>query len=249
MDTNDYKDIAALEPIVVIGSNHAGTRAVVDMLTILGSEPGDVSNSYRENKFFLELHEDILGIPHGQIWKYKIFDVGFAESFKISSESRERVIARLHRELRGHYPDVDGSSWHWKCPSSALCIEFWNEVFPKAYYVHIVRDPYDIAYSLMRRREFHSLRKALRYVEILTSRIEKTKFERYLRVNYEGFPGEIPRIVDFVPGLHGSVAKASEVFKGAQGSRYGWMSEESVRHNLWSNYVALRISLHRLFGI
>jgi hypothetical protein len=43
-----------------------------------------------------------------------------------------------------------------KCPGNALRIEFLYEIFPDAYFIHIVRDGRAVAYSIMRAREKHS---------------------------------------------------------------------------------------------
>ena len=42
-----------------------------------------------------------------------------------------------------------------KCPTNALRLPFFDEIFPDAYFVHIVRDGRAVAHSILRKRERH----------------------------------------------------------------------------------------------
>lgn len=65
------------KPIIIPGTNHSGTRVLVDIMSILGSDGGDYDNQWHENKFFLEIHRELLlGRPDISLgkriffWKY-----------------------------------------------------------------------------------------------------------------------------------------------------------------------------------
>jgi len=155
----------------------------------------------------------------------------------------------LRKELHIHYPNSDNELWHWKCPTSAYFLPFWNSIFPDAYYIHIVRDKYDVAESLMRRKEFRNITSALANTEKMNTLISSFKFNNYLRVDYNNFPTAIDEIRDFIPNLSKETSKAKAIFKTKVVKPFMWKSNKSVRHNLWSAYISLRIIMHRIIGL
>lgn len=236
-------------PIIVLGAGHSGTRAIVDVLSALGSHPGDVSNNWRENTFFLSLHEELLGVTSNADWRKKIFTNSKIQDYKPTKPVCDAVRYRIERELLDHYPRANINMWHWKCPTSAYFLDYWKSVYPDAYYIHIVRDRYAVAESLMRRREFHGLRAALNNTDEMNHRIETHEFNRYLKVDYDNFPNEIDNIVDFIPEVTGSVNEAKSKFQTRKTKPFSWDWSYSIQHNLWKYWIAKRIIVHKKLGV
>jgi len=132
-------------PIIVLGVGHSGTRVVVDILSALGSDGGDCENQWRENEFFIELHKDLLNVATQEEWTKKIFTIETYYNYCAPEKNKNIVRDKLSSRLVEAYPEYRNSPWHWKCPSSAVFMDFWMEAFPDAYYVHIIRDPLDVA--------------------------------------------------------------------------------------------------------
>ena len=58
--------------------------------------------------------------------------------------------------------------WGWKDPRTCLLYEVWDKVFPNATYIHVYRNPIDVAWSLYRRevkRNRFMLRKILEDID------------------------------------------------------------------------------------
>jgi hypothetical protein len=191
-------------PIIVLGVGHSGTRVVVDILGVLGSDGGDCVNQWRENEFFLELHRDLLNVLTQEEWTQEIFRLDTYFNYSAPEENMNIVRNKLSRRLHEAYPGYQRAPWHWKCPTSALFMEFWMDVFPEAYYVHIVRDPLDVAGSLLRRKQFPTIRMALLFFNAMEDLIIAKKPKNYLRIDYAHLKSEVPRLLEFLPFLEES---------------------------------------------
>ena len=138
------------KPIIVLGLNHSGTRVLVDILTILGSNPGDVSNSWRENILFLNIHKKLISKISDRGWDKTIFDPDFINHFidkKIYTDYIENI---LDKSLKNHYENFQSTAWHWKCPTSSIFLNTWGEIFPDAYYIIIKRSKRENVISLIK---------------------------------------------------------------------------------------------------
>jgi len=62
----------------------------------------------------------------------------------------------LHRVVGNNLRIFDKPRFLSKCPGNTVRIEFLHEIFPDAYFIHVVRDGRAVAYSIMRAREKHS---------------------------------------------------------------------------------------------
>ena len=74
------------QPLIIEGVNHSGTRLFVDILSKLGSYSGDVKNHWRENKFFLGLHRNLIGKISDKGWTKTILDCDFIEAHQDNFE-------------------------------------------------------------------------------------------------------------------------------------------------------------------
>jgi hypothetical protein len=187
------------KPIIIEGANHSGTRVLVEMLSILGSDGGDYSNPWKENKFFLDIHTTLVEKISSQDWGGTIFNLSFIREYQDDLSHKGYIENLLNNDLAKHYPAFRVSPWHWKCPSSALFEKTWVHLFPEAYYLHIVRDPLQCAMSLYRRGEVKSIKEGINFCNTMNGRIRAIPKKNYLRVRYENLNKEIEAIASFLP--------------------------------------------------
>lgn len=150
---------------------------------------------------------------------------------------------RLREGLASAYPFYREKPWHWKYPTSALFIDFWMKVYPEAYYVHIVRNPLDVAGSLMTRKQVFSIRTAEKFYYAMEERIARINDgnHKYICLKYEILETELSRLLEFLPFLDKSrLNKASSIIKR---KGIGCNRKYSLKRNLWLMSVALRINL------
>lgn len=229
-------------PIIVLGVNHSGTRVVVDILAALGSDGGNFDNTWRENKFFLDIHRVLMGAYDDDNWTQKIFDLGYIAGLRPDEAKKQAIYKKLHDGLNGAYPHHASRPWHWKCPTSAFFIDFWLETYPEAFYVHIVREPLDVAQSLISRRQFYSIRMAQRFYDLMESELAKAaKARHYLKLNYETLSAELNSLIEFLPFLDSS--RMEEARQLIREPRFHWKSGRSIKHNLWNLSTSLRVAM------
>jgi hypothetical protein len=71
------------------------------------------------------------------------------------ADATPEMKAFLHKVVRNHLQLFNGPRFVNKCPQNALRIEFLDEVFPDAYFIHIVRDGRAVANSIRNARLKH----------------------------------------------------------------------------------------------
>ena len=124
-------------PVIIKGVNHSGTRALVKILEILGSDPGIIDNKWNENRFFLDLHKILISKISTKSWTDTIFNIDFLmNGYEDNLEYLDFIKEKLNN-LNKYYIAPQNKLWHWKCPSSAFFGNTWNEIFPNAYNIII----------------------------------------------------------------------------------------------------------------
>jgi len=242
---DNYRD----RPIIVMGVNHAGTRVLVDMLSCLGSDAGDNENRWRESETFIRVHYLLLGCENKSEWNRMLFDLDLYRSDSFSYDE-QKTRQFLDAEVPIHFPNRDKAPWHWKCPTSALFLDFWIKQYPDAYFLHIVRNKYDIAYSLMSRKQFRSLRNALEFYDLFEDKLASMRRHpvKYLKVDYHHLENELVKIIDFLPFLKGNIDDATGLIRRKK-KWFGWKRHLTVKTNLWNNYNILRLFFARRIKI
>ena len=235
-------------PIIVLGANHSGTRLLVDILTALGSYPGDVENVWREEASFLRLHKEMIHQVTGAGWDEAIFDPDFVEEFRDDGRFVPMMTDHVMRYIEERRPATKDGAWHWKCPTSLLFLPSWLEVFPDATYVHVERDPIEVASSFLRRREVRGLADGERLYQAMNERALEAapSIRRYVRVQYEGLGDQLADL-GAATGLDPS---AGQLEAAAQTIRTGpaplWRSNRSLKGNIYEYLTSLRTRLYRL---
>jgi len=233
----DFSD----KPIIVLGANHSGTRVLVEILSALGSDGGDYDNQWRENKFFLKLHQQMVNMSSERDWSKKIFGLDFANDINLEEDKKAVVRELIRRDLGQAYLTHESRPWHWKCPTSALFVDFWLATYPEAYYIHISRDPFDVAQSLISRRQFYTVRSALKFHELMEVKLARAgSAKHYLKIEYEHLGAELKRLVEFMPFLDaGGLTEAGSLIYEP---KLHWKHNRSLKYNLWTMATAARVS-------
>lgn len=132
-------DAAMLEsgPVVVMGRGHSGTRVLAWMCTHLGIRLGTSA-------------PHVTGDPDDLRFTNRIKRLA-ARSLAITSTSAVRdADLRQFRDAAAEYFEglgAPGGPWGWKFPETYLIAPYVARLFPRARYVHLVRDGRDLAFK------------------------------------------------------------------------------------------------------
>lgn len=126
-----------MEPCVVMGRGHSGTRLVAWMCHHLGLHMGVAA-----------------GVPSGdpvdRSFKHHMRVVA-TQSLEVRSTEETRYLTRnrFQRAVEGFHRRVvsPGAPWGWKFPESYLTGPYVAETFPHARYLHVLRDGRDVAFK------------------------------------------------------------------------------------------------------
>ncbi|MEN3975904.1 sulfotransferase [Emcibacter sp. SYSU 3D8] len=236
-------------PIIVLGANHAGTRLVVDVLRTLGSAAGRIDNEWLEDRTFLEVHRRLISHIAGKGWTRTIFDMGFVQGFHDDAHLVPDIRGWLAEGLPDSFPDRS-RPWHWKCPTAVMFLPSWLEIYPDALFVHIERQPVDVARSLVRRRQFLDFGRATAFYEAMNRRVldARPAMTNYLHVSIESLADNLPSLAEMA-GLspdHTSLGKACASIR--RQPRRGWQSDRSLLGNLWETTTNLRAAVRERNG-
>ena len=201
-----------MEPCVVMGRGHSGTRVVAWMCHHLGIEMGVAA-----------------GVPSGDP-----FDGSFKRHMRIvathslearsTEETRYLVRNRFQRAVDGFHRRMDpaGPRWGWKFPESYLTGPYVAETFPHARYLHLLRDGRDVAFKrhltdvsehrlargILRRQGAlalpHHLQAALSWsfqVELFESFRQTLSPNQILTIRYEDLVDRPQKTADLVAGF------------------------------------------------
>lgn len=116
-------------------------------------------------------------------------------------------IASWYGEMQDQYAQRRGKvRWADKTPRYALIMDFLDQLFPDALFIHVVRDPRDVVLSHRKRFGYVAALKAVRkwpvYVATARATGERIGSARYLEVRYEDLvtdnSKELRRVFDFI---------------------------------------------------
>jgi len=167
---------------------------------MLPADPDDNARGYWEQQEIYEVNEEILG-TFGGTW-------GHPPDLPPGWE-RSPALAAVRDRARGSLTALFGTReqrWAWKDPRASMTLPFWRALVGDMDYVLCVRDPADVAASLLRRGtdglDFEdSVALWLRYVQ---AALENTQGHRRLILCYEDYftdtDRQIRRLAEFVCG-------------------------------------------------
>ncbi len=237
-------------PIIVLGANHSGTRVVVDILRACGSDGGRIDNEWLEDQTFLDIHRRLVERVSPKGWTGTVFDMEFVRDFRDDRRWVPDIRHWLEQSLADGFPDRVSRPWHWKSPTAVMFLPSWLEIYPDALYVHIERNPDEVARSLVRRRQFIGFGRARAFYVAMNRRIldGRPAMRRYLRLSYENLPSELPLLAEQA-GLDLGPETLERVRGGIELRHpMPWRAERSVAGNLWETLTHVRAAIRRLLG-
>ena len=172
--TSDVDGDAGKEPIFVIGSPRSGTTL---LRLILDAHP---HISCGEETHFLRDLEAIVGRHWNLVSTYGLgHDWWLARIRGLYTDFQAAVLARSGKRR-----------WAEKDPTYTLHLDFIEELFPDARFVHLVRDGHDVVASFRDRWGYVSAARAARsewarYVEAASSLGRRLPSSRFLELRYE----------------------------------------------------------------
>ncbi len=128
------KQLSELRPIVLMGRGHSGTRVLSWMCSELGVNLGTsttLATGDADDQKFTQ-----------QIKKITTNNIG-------NRVLKQSDLRDFQKAVFGYYTRLNcpQSHWGWKFPETYLIAPYIAETFPKARYIHLVRDGRDLAFK------------------------------------------------------------------------------------------------------
>jgi hypothetical protein len=127
------------------------------------------------------------------------------ESYGLSSNALDGAVATLIDTLFTRYQIAEGKKrWAEKTPGNIMRIEYLSRLFPKAQFIHIIRDPRDVYCSIRERAQrdkpewvkFTPRRAAIDWCAfVVTGKRWRTETERYAEVRYEDLASDPEQVM------------------------------------------------------
>lgn len=128
------------DPVVIFNKSHSGSRLLAGLVAEAGVFLGAHQNESRDSLDFLDLvqHLVLTYYPdYSPLW-----DGRAAGDLVLPHLARDVV----ERHLQG-FPRRRGRRWGWKLCETAYILPVVDFLFPRARYIHLIRDGRDVAFS------------------------------------------------------------------------------------------------------
>ena len=150
-----------IAPLIVIGMHRSGTSLVARLLQSNGCFMGaDQIPEHQESHSFVSINDWLLHQSNAN-WDYP------ENWLDLPSELQEYFLGFVELKLQQNWqgylpepyskyaPDPHSSKiiWGWKDPRSSLTHALWGKLFPSARFLHVYRNPIDVANSLFKREQ------------------------------------------------------------------------------------------------
>jgi hypothetical protein len=147
-------------PVILLGMHRSGTSLTTRLLTDVGILMGAKLTKNAESIYFQKLNRGILKRAKATWSKIEPIAASMESQRYIDSE-----VSWLHGILfdksgvKAHFDEPSWNAicqspdyaWGWKDPRTTITFPMWLQIFPRAKFVHIVRNGIDVAISLHRR--------------------------------------------------------------------------------------------------
>jgi len=226
------------QPLIVLGMHRSGTSLTVRLLHDLGIHMGSWLSRDAESVHFQRLNRRIFAAA-GSKWAEvnnlirQMESPAFVQQQTVKAQHalftahlpfRKTVIAGFFgTELWQGIEQGESPAWGWKDPRTSLTFPVWLPVFPRARWLHILRNGVDVAISIHRRslKQQRKLRNRLfpidysaatldfgysfrlweQYLSFLLAHKQEIPAGQYLEVRYEDLLADpethLRHIVDF----------------------------------------------------
>lgn len=181
--------------ICLLGMHRSGTSAVTRAVNLLGVFMGSTESmlppaennnpkGFWEHTDIVNLHEDILRNLDRTWHDISPMDDNWADSPKLAT-SKNQLIDLVNKDF------ADRTLWGWKDPRTCLLIPYWKDVAKELNFdisfLIIVRNPLDVANSLMKRDNLSLSHSLLLWQTHMTSAlINSTNYNRAV-IHYDHF--------------------------------------------------------------
>ncbi len=138
----------------MLGMHRGGTSAVTGVVHELGAFLGPAGHlmarrkdnpaGFFEHQLLTDLNDELLHALGGTWSQPPRFDDGWEHASHLDG-IRVRAQQRLHEDF------ADAPLWVWKDPRTCLTLPFWRPLLPPTQFVVCVRNPLDVARSLLAR--------------------------------------------------------------------------------------------------
>jgi hypothetical protein len=141
-----------MRPLIVVGMHRSGTGLLSHILSELGIFMGIDQTRNKESAFFQKINKEALDMI-GCNWRC----VDFLPETDEMYGSHKWLLRYMQKSVKiGLLKDFFGKNglapqWGWKDPRSSILLPFWEQIFPKAKVIHIMRNGRDVAISLIAR--------------------------------------------------------------------------------------------------
>ena len=133
------------DPVVIGATGGSGTRVVVTILQACGVALGTRLNESLDPFVFMRYYDRWIDA----------FVLDRSGVRPLGSDERSAMRRELGEAVKEHLADAAparGAPWGWKSPRSIFLLPLLDEVFPQMRFVHVVRDPRDMAFSANQRQ-------------------------------------------------------------------------------------------------
>jgi len=149
-------------PTIIVGMHRSGTSLLSRMFTDMGIHMGVWLSRDAEAVFFQKINRQIYAKAKAH-WAEpeSILEAMNNPAFvnEMAEFAREKLTSGIRPAIQRFfgtntwYRDIQSPDyfWGWKDPRTALVIPVWQQVFPNAKWVHIIRNGIDVAISLYER--------------------------------------------------------------------------------------------------
>lgn len=128
------------DPVVIFNKSHSGSRLLAELVDAAGVFLGAERNESRDS---LPIWEWVEGLVREHYPDFSALWDPDRPADPALEALGERAFAR---HLRG-FPREPGRRWGWKLCETAYALPVVDHCFPRARYVHLIRDGRDVAFS------------------------------------------------------------------------------------------------------
>jgi hypothetical protein len=140
--------------VCIVGMHRSGTSITARLLNVLGLDLGPSDSlmgpspsnptGHFEHLGFLEINEALLRRFGGSWDNPPALPPGWQQDSVVQGLARQA--AKLTEVM-----SVNGRSWGWKEPRTTVLLPFWRTIIPRLRYVICIRNPLEVANSLVQR--------------------------------------------------------------------------------------------------
>lgn len=207
------------QPFFIVGVHRSGTTLLRFMLSSHPRLYIPPESDFIPHFFRKKPQEQLTRAQVAQFLQVIFSKYRFVEDWQGSTPDPESFFKQMNPlnpagfldQLYGQYAAQNGARrWGDKTPIYASYVDVLYAIFPQAQFVHILRDPFDAAFSLLDKyadREFHidiyfAARNWVRRIQHIRTVSQKLSAENYLELRYENLvknpEEELRRVCEFL---------------------------------------------------